>query len=60
MWSTRGGNGKPLQHSCHKNSMNKMKKQKSYDTRDEYLRPEVVQYVTGEACMSVLSHFNHV
>ena len=55
MWSTRGENGKPLHHSCHENSMNKMKKQKSYDTGDEYPRPEVVQYITGEACMSAKS-----
>ena len=32
MWSTRGGNGKPLQYSCWENSMNSMKRQKRYDT----------------------------
>ena len=27
MWSTGGGNGKPLQYSCLENSMNSMKRQ---------------------------------
>ena len=28
MWSTGGGNGKPLQYSYHKNLMNSIKRQK--------------------------------
>jgi hypothetical protein len=28
MWSTRGGNGKPLQYSCQKNPINSIKNEK--------------------------------
>ena len=33
MWSTREGNGKPLQYSCLENTRNSMKRQKKFDTR---------------------------
>ena len=35
MWSTRGGNGKPLQWSCQENTMNNMKMQKDMTLEDE-------------------------
>ena len=48
MWSTEGGNGKPLQYSCPENPMNSMKRQKDMTPEDEPLRLEGVQYATGE------------
>ena len=35
MWSTREGNGKPLQYSCLENPMNSMKRQKDRTLKDE-------------------------
>ena len=46
-WSTGGGNGKPLHHSCHKNPMNSMKRQKDMTPEDKSSRLEGVQYATG-------------
>ena len=43
MWSTREGNGKPLQYSFLENPMNSMKRQK-----DELPRPVGAQYATGD------------
>ena len=34
-WSTGEGNGKTLMYSCHKNSMNIMKRQKNMTPEDE-------------------------
>ena len=34
-WSTGEGNGKPLQYSCLKNPMNRMKRQKDMILKDE-------------------------
>ena len=48
MWSTGGGNGHPLQYSCHENPINSMKKPKNMILEDESPRSEVVQYATGE------------
>ena len=48
MWSTGGGNGHPLQYSCHENPMNSMKKQNNMILEDESPRSEVIQYATGE------------
>ena len=48
LWSTGGGNGNPLQYSCHKNPMNSMKRQKDMIPEDEPLRLKGVQYNTGE------------
>ena len=48
MWSTGGGNGKPLQYSCHQNPMNSIKRQKDMTPNDEPPRMEGVQYATGE------------
>ena len=42
-WSTGGGNGKPLHHSCHKNPMNSMKRQKDMTPEDKPPRSEKVQ-----------------
>ena len=47
MWSTREGNGKPLQYSCLENPMNIMKRQK--DTlKNELPRLLGAEYTTGE------------
>ena len=48
MWSTEGGNGKPLQYSCCQNPINSMKKQKHMTLEDEPLRSDTVQYSTWE------------
>ena len=48
MYSTGGGNGKPLQHSCLKHPMNSMKRQNDMILEDEPPRLEGVQYATGE------------
>ena len=47
MWSTREGNGKPLQYPCLENSMNSMKKQKDRTLKDELPRSVGAQYATG-------------
>ena len=47
-WPTGGGNGKPLQYSCHKNTMKSMKRQKDMIAEDEPPRSESVQCATGE------------
>ena len=44
MWSTGGGNGKPLQCSCHENPK---KRRKDMTTEDESPRLEGVQYASG-------------
>ena len=46
-WSTGEGNGKSLQYSCCKNSMNSMEKQKDRILRDELPRSVGAQYTTG-------------
>ena len=47
-WTTGGGNGKPLQHSCCKNPVNNMKRQKDMTPEVEPPRLEGVRYATGE------------
>ena len=47
MWSTREGNGKPLQYSCLENPMNSMKKQKDRTLKEELPRSVGAQYATG-------------
>ena len=37
-WSTREGNGKPLQYSCLENPMNSIKRQKDRTLKDEITR----------------------
>ena len=48
MWSTREGNGKPLQYSCLENPMNNMKRQKYRTLKDELPRSVGAQYATGD------------
>ena len=48
MWSTGGGNGKPLQYSCLENPMNSMKRQKYRTLKDELPRSVGAQYSTGD------------
>ena len=48
MWSTRDGNGKPLQYSCLDNPMSSMKRQKDRTLKDELPRLVSAQYATGE------------
>ena len=47
-WSTREGNGKPLQYSCLENPMNSMKRQKDRTLKDEPPRLVGTQYATGD------------
>ena len=47
-WSTREGNGKPLQHFCLENPMNSMKRQKDRTLKDELPRSVGAQYATGD------------
>ena len=46
--STGEGNGKPLQHSCHENSMNSMKRQKDRTLKYELRRLVGAQNATGD------------
>ena len=48
MWSTGGGNGKPLQYSCLENPINSMKRQKDRTLKDELLGLVGAQYATGD------------
>ena len=48
MRSTGEGNGKPLQYSCLKNTMNSVKRQKDRTLKDELPRSVGAQYATGD------------
>ena len=48
MCPTGEGNGKPLQHSCLVNPMNRTKRQKDMTLKDELPRSVGAQYATGE------------
>ena len=48
MWSTREGNGKPLQYSCLENPMNSMKRQNDRTLRDELPRSVSAEYATRD------------
>ena len=48
MWSTREGNGKPLQYSCLENPMNSIKRQKDRTLKDKIPRSGDAEYATGE------------
>ena len=48
MWSTREGNGKPLQYFCLENPMNSMKRQNNRILREEFPRSVGAQYATGD------------
>ena len=47
MWSTGGGNGKPLQYSCLENPMNSMKMQNDRILKEKP-RSVGAQYATGD------------
>ena len=48
MWSTRKGNGKPLQYSCLENPMNTMKRQIDMTMKEEPSRSVGIHYANGE------------
>ena len=48
MWSTREGDGKPLQCSCLENPMNSMKRQNDRILKEELPRSVGAQYATGD------------
>ena len=48
MWSTREGNGKPLQYTCLENPINSMKKQKDGTLEDELPRLVGAQCATED------------
>ena len=48
MQSTGEGNGKPLQHSCLENHLNRMKRQKVMTLKDELPRSVGAQYDIGD------------
>ena len=48
IWSTREGNGKPLQYSYLENPMNSMKRQTDRPLKDELSRSVGDQYATGD------------
>ena len=48
MWSTREGNGKPLQYSCLENPMNSMNRQNDRIPKEELPRSVAAQYATGD------------
>ena len=48
MWSTGGGNGKPLQYSCLENPMNSMKRQNDRILKEELPRSVSAQCATGD------------
>ena len=56
IWSTRGGNGKPLQYTCRENLMDYIKRQNNMKSKDESPRFEDVQYTTGEEWRTMTSH----
>ena len=47
-WSTREGNGKPLQYSCLENPMNSMKRQNDRILKEELPRSVGAQHTTGD------------
>ena len=49
-WSTRGGNGKPHQYSCLKNSMNSMKRQYVCDDGQEFSKQIKIHQATESRC----------
>ena len=47
-WSTGEGNSKPLQYSCLKKPMNRMKRQNDRTLKDELPRSVGTQYAIGD------------
>ena len=48
MWSTREGNGKPVQYSCLENPMSSKKRQNGKIIKEELPRAVGAQYAAGE------------
>ena len=48
MWSTGGGNGKPLQYSCLENSINSIRRQSDRILKKELPRSVGAKYATGD------------
>ena len=48
LWSTREGNGKPLQYSCLENPMNSMKRQNDRILKEELPRSVSAQHAPGD------------
>ena len=48
IWSTGEGNGKPLQYSCHENSMKSMQRQNDRILKEELPRSIGAQYAIGD------------
>ena len=48
MWSTREGNGKPLEYFCLENPMDSMKRQKDTILKDKLPRSVGAQYAIGD------------
>ena len=48
MWSTKEGNGKPLQYSCLEKPMNSIKRQKDMALKDELPKLLGAQYAAGK------------
>ena len=48
MWSTREGNGKPLQYSCLENPMNGIRRQNDRTLKKGLPRSVGAQYATGD------------
>ena len=59
MCPTGEGNGKPLQHSCLVNPMNRTKRQKDMTLKDESSRLEGVQNATEEEQRAVANSFQN-
>ena len=47
-WPIAEGNGKPTQHACLENTMNRMKRQKDMTLKHELPRSVGAQYATGD------------
>ena len=47
-WSSREGNGKPLQYSCFENPINSRKRQKDRTLKDELPKSVGAQNATGD------------
>ena len=61
MWSTRGGNGKPLQYSCQKNPINSIKTLKDMTLKDESSSAPAMlggfRYASGEEWKTITNSF---
>ena len=61
MWSTREGNGKPLQYSCLEKPMNSMKRENARILKEELPRLVAAQYVleiSGEITPERMKEWN--